>query len=145
MDSIYDHYSNLEDTAGCLVSPVVGQPCVAVFKGDGSWYRAVVQNMTLKDLNVKFVDYGNSQTIKPHEVKLIEPRFMKLPQLGIECAIDFQRSDWSKEETEKFRAVVGEDKRTAEIVKEENGRFLVKIYQDTKCISDSFFETPGKS
>jgi tudor domain-containing protein 1/4/6/7 len=143
MDSIYDHYSTLDDTTGCLVSPDIGQPCVAVFEDDGSWYRASVQDMSLSDLNVKFVDYGNAQKVKPFKVKQIEPRFMKLPKLAMECTVDYQRSEWTNEETEKFKAVIGEDKQTAEILKEKDGKYLVKIFQGSECVSDSMLIKPG--
>ena len=145
MDSMYNHYSKLNETEGCLVSPVVGQPCVAIFVDDGSWYRAVVQSVSSSDIEVQYVDYGNSQKVKPSKVKLIEPRFVKLPIFAIECSLDNTQSDGTAEEVDKFKAVIGENKLTAEIKRKESTTYVVRMFQGDNCISDSMLNKTGNT
>ncbi|RXM28511.1 Tudor domain-containing protein 1 [Acipenser ruthenus] len=50
-----------------LFTPAVGEPCCAVFPGDGNWYRAMVKEVASNGkAKVYFVDYGNT-CIKPLE------------------------------------------------------------------------------
>ncbi|XP_061088182.1 tudor domain-containing protein 1 isoform X3 [Conger conger] len=67
-------------------TPVVGEPCCAVFPGDGSWYRAMVLGLTPdKKATVYFVDYGNTSTVEQAHTRAIPPQFLKLPFQAIRC------------------------------------------------------------
>lgn len=54
--------------------------------GDGNWYRALVKEI-LPDGNIKvhFVDYGNMEEVTADELRMIPPKFLKLPFQGIRC------------------------------------------------------------
>ncbi|XP_063077520.1 tudor domain-containing protein 1 [Engraulis encrasicolus] len=67
------------------VSPVVGEPCCALFT-DGSWYRALVQGVGADGkVQVYFVDYGNSSSVDASQLRSIEQRLLTLPFLAIRC------------------------------------------------------------
>ncbi|KAM9197134.1 tudor domain-containing protein 1 [Dugong dugon] len=100
--------------------PEIGQPCCAVFAGDGNWYRALVKEI-LPDGNVKvhFVDYGNIEEVTADELQTISSKFLKLPFQGIQCwLVDIQprNKHWTKEAIARFQMCVAGIKLHARVV-----------------------------
>ncbi|XP_019515638.1 PREDICTED: tudor domain-containing protein 1 [Hipposideros armiger] len=88
----------------------IGQPCCAFFAGDGSWYRALV-NEILPNGNAKvyFVDYGNIEEVTADELQMIPSKFLKLPFQGVPCWLaDIQprNKHWTKEAIVRFQMCV---------------------------------------
>lgn len=143
MDAINEHYSNMDKSSRCVTSPKVGHACVTVFEEDNLWYRARIESISNNDVNVRFIDYGNTQQAKVSDLKEIEPQFLKLPVLAVECTLDDKKTTWTTEQTEKFKAVTGEEKMSAEVTGKENVKYVVRILQDGNCVSDSLLQTTG--
>lgn len=146
MTDLNDHYFELAETEGCLVSPTVGQSCVALF--EEMWYRAEVLKISVNDMNVHYVDYGNEETLKPSGVKQITPLFLKTPKVAIECSLDLNRNDWPKDSTGIFEELTANDEQLiVKIIRCQGGRYEVKVFNnDASCLSAellSTFEEPG--
>ena len=143
MNDLNDQYYQLSETEGCLVSPSVGQPCVALY--EEMWYRAKVQNLSVNDITVHYVDYGNDETLKPSAVKQINPSFLKIPKVAVECSIDLNRDEWSEEATALFEQLTGENQLIVKIVSQQGDRYQVKVFdKDACCISGEVFNIiPG--
>ncbi|OWK56978.1 Tudor domain-containing protein 1 [Lonchura striata] len=73
---------------------------------DGSWYRAVVQNVTSDgSVRVSFVDYGNTEDVPRDNIRQISSSFLKLPFQAIKCwlsGIKPGNSHWNPEATRRF-------------------------------------------
>ncbi len=86
MEKIHKKYSG-KSAPPNLKNMAVGTPCIAQFSEDQGWYRAVVINKHVGELEVLFVDYGNSERVKMMKVKQITPDLMKLPAQAVKCAL----------------------------------------------------------
>ncbi|CAI9726720.1 Hypothetical predicted protein [Octopus vulgaris] len=116
-DKIHMHYSQLqpEEEILMLVSP--GQPCIAQYSMDKSWYRAKVnRELTNNIVEVFFIDYGNIELVPKHLIKVTKPEFMEMPAQGIPCClhgVTNVRSYWSPEHIAQFEDLVLEQFFTA--------------------------------
>ncbi|XP_072523567.1 tudor domain-containing protein 1 [Salminus brasiliensis] len=76
------------ETEKTTFSPAVGKPCCALFSGDGSWYRGMVQSVEGEGkAKVYFVDYGNSCEVEVTHLRAIDPSLLKLPFQAIRCTL----------------------------------------------------------
>ena len=143
MTDLNTHYFQLSETEGCLVSPTVGQPCVALY--EEMWFRAKVLKLSVNDIMVHYVDYGNEETLTPSAVKQITPSFLKTPQVAVECSIDLNRDEWSEEATTLFEELTGENQLIVKILSQHGDRYQVKVFdKDARCISEDVFNIiPG--
>ena len=141
MTDLNDHYFELAETEGCLVSPTVGQPCVGLF--EEMWYRAEVLNISVNDMSVHYVDYGNEETLKPSGVKQITPLFLKTPKVAIECSLDLNRGEWPEDSTGIFEELTADDEQLIiKILRCHGGRYEVKVFnKDASCFSAELLST----
>ena len=153
MNDLNSCYSHLDGTESCLVSPVVGQPCVALFSEDCYWYRAKVTRLTVNSVEVQFVDYGNTEVIKPKDLKSMEPKYMTLPVQAIECSLDLTRKDWTDEQRAMLENVTrekiddgGEQEKevSVKVIVQKADKYEVKVLDGTTCISDSVLAETAK-
>jgi hypothetical protein len=90
---------------------------VPVTREDERWYRAVIEqvNSHSNGIRVRFVDYGNEETVSDDSVKQIKAAYMKLPAQAIECSLDEvvtpagNGKRWLQEACEKFEELFGDD------------------------------------
>ena len=137
---------HLDETEGCLVSPVNGQPCVALFSADSQWYRAKVQSLAVNTVKVLFVDYGNTEVINHKELKCMDSKYLKLPVQAIECSLDLSKRDWTVEHgtmLEEMASEEGDDGEVHEkelslkVIGHQDGRYEVTLSEGTACISEN--------
>ena len=139
MNDLNNHYFQLAETEGCIVSPAIGQPCVALF--EEMWYRAKVLHVSVNDLTVHYVDYGNTETAKPSGVKQIMPTFLETPVIAVECSLDLGKESWSEEATSLLEKLTGSEIQTIKVVSQQKDRFEVKVFGDmAHCISDEVLQ-----
>ncbi|KAI7797155.1 tudor domain-containing protein 1 [Triplophysa rosa] len=90
-------------------TPNVGEPCCALFPGDGQWYRAMVMEVCGVDkARVYFVDFGNSCEVESSQLKAISQILLKLPYQAIRCwlaGVEPVEAQWSKESLQRFHAL----------------------------------------
>ncbi|XP_013386809.1 uncharacterized protein LOC106156225 isoform X2 [Lingula anatina] len=87
MEAIEQRYSSLQDAEEVLLNVVQGAACVAQYAKDGGWYRGLVQGIRGNQVQVYFVDYGNSELIPRAKVKETNPQLLQLPLQGIKCKL----------------------------------------------------------
>lgn len=80
-----------------------GQLCLAKFSGDGEWYRASViaantRDPTRPSYQVKFVDWGNGETVAGSNVRDIEPALAALPEQAKLYALAYLKVPGSEDE-----------------------------------------------
>lgn len=65
----------------------VDDVCCAQFSEDNQWYRAVVEEKSGDDVTVRFIDYGNIETLPISRTKALDSSFFQEPPLAIKCSL----------------------------------------------------------
>lgn len=65
----------------------VGDVCCAQFSEDNQWYRALVEENNANKLSVRFIDYGNTETLSISRTKVLNDAFFVEPPLAIKCSL----------------------------------------------------------
>ncbi|CAM4399724.1 RING finger protein 17 [Lepidochelys kempii] len=97
-----DDGENLE-----ILCPVEGQACIAKFE-DGVWYRAKVTGLPgHQEVEVKYVDFGNTAKITLKDMRKIKDEFLSPPEKAIRSKLAHIESykggnEWSREAKERF-------------------------------------------
>ncbi|XP_078454236.1 uncharacterized protein LOC144720930 isoform X1 [Lampetra planeri] len=93
-----------------VVHPIVGQLCVAQFSADQQWYRAQVIGLPGKgDVEVRYVDYGNTERTSVSCIRKLGNSFLQLPELAVPCTLADIRADgecWTVAAMERFHQIV---------------------------------------
>ncbi|XP_042253348.1 tudor domain-containing protein 1 isoform X1 [Thunnus maccoyii] len=132
--------------------PKVGEPCCAMFPGDGAWYRATVKEQSEDDVVVNFVDYGYSMKVEKSHLRSITPQLLTLPFQAIRCwltGVEPLGSEWSSEALLWFQALVDGEKLSAcvrSITEEGYGVELESRGQNVAAalISEQLAKAPGE-
>lgn len=133
LDELAEEYSDVDVP---LLSSSVGYPCCAKFYEDDCWYRAVITNSSAVasgTIDVKFVDYGNSQTTSLKDVKGLKEKYLSIPMQAIECSLygvqpEGNTTDWSLQAKELFSKLTSEKHIIAEICNQESsGKYQVRL------------------
>nr|XP_032835233.1 RING finger protein 17-like isoform X1 [Petromyzon marinus]XP_032835234.1 RING finger protein 17-like isoform X1 [Petromyzon marinus] len=93
-----------------VVHPTVGQLCVAQFSADQQWYRAQVIGLPGKgDVEVRYVDYGNTERTSVSCIRKLGNMFLQLPELAVPCTLADIRANgecWTVAAMERFHQIV---------------------------------------
>ena len=66
----------------------VGAYCVAQYSGNSAWYRAKILSIDPKgEVEVHFIDYGNSECVLSNQILALESRFASLPAQAFCCTL----------------------------------------------------------
>ncbi|KAE8627476.1 hypothetical protein XENTR_v10007019 [Xenopus tropicalis] len=101
---------NCEESDLKIKHAVIGQVCMKKFK-DGYWYRAVVVGFTGQDeVTIKFVDFGDTDTVNVSTLRDIKEEFLDMPCKAICCRLAFiepcnNAQRWSLEACRYFAKV----------------------------------------
>ncbi|KAL8583501.1 hypothetical protein ACOMHN_056311 [Nucella lapillus] len=102
-----------------------GMPCAAKYEEDSQWYRAEVRSYTLRDVDVFFVDYGNTQSSPNTSVFMLEPEFVScLEALALHCQLRVLESKNAKAQYDQFNDWT-EDQELEMVVKGKEGSKLL--------------------
>ncbi|XP_068440058.1 tudor domain-containing protein 1 isoform X2 [Clinocottus analis] len=99
--------------------PKVGEPCCAMFSGDGQWYRAMVNRLSDEDVSVYFVDYGHSMKVEKNNLRSITNQLLTLPFQAIRCwltGVEPLGSEWSREALLWFQTLVAGEQLSARVL-----------------------------
>ncbi|XP_054623238.1 tudor domain-containing protein 1 isoform X2 [Dunckerocampus dactyliophorus] len=99
--------------------PKVGDPCCAMFPGDGAWYRAKVNGQSEDTVTVNFVDYGYSMELEKRHLRSVTPRLLQLPFQAVRCflsGVEAMGSEWSSEAILWFQTQVDGEKMNARVL-----------------------------
>lgn len=115
----------------------VGDICGALFSEDGRWYRAIIT--AIQDdsqVQVHFVDHGNTDVVQTANVVLLKEEFLDLPILSIKCSLDTPGTVWSDSDFNKFEALTIDQELTAEFTARQDDNWLVRLTCDGKSVLD---------
>ena len=140
MEKLADVYTNLEPAMLPLQSCTVGYPCCAKFYEDDAWYRGIITNVSsiaTGQIEVRFVDYGNTQNTELSDVKDLKDEFLKEPCQAMYFAIagvDPASKDglWAEEAKALFEKLIKFKHVVGLVTSVENdGRHRVKLMDTT--------------
>eukprot|EP00105_Crassostrea_gigas_P034958 XP_019919106.1 PREDICTED: RING finger protein 17 isoform X8 [Crassostrea gigas] len=126
--------------AGTMEVPTQVKPgdlVIVKYTCDDDWYRARVKqvigksNVNKMELEVLYIDYGNSEIVGLDRVKKMQPRFQNYPEFMVECSLfDIIPPDtggWSKEATQQFCKMTDNKKLYMTVVSERNNVLQVDL------------------
>ena len=113
--------------------PTVGEVVAAMFTeaGETLWYRARVQQNLEggKQLQVFFVDYGNTEIVEQNDVCQLDDKFLQLPQGSVTCKLVGSTGSEDKKMVEEFQLVL-KVPLNIKAVELTNGVYAIELYLD---------------
>uniref|UniRef100_A0A8B9Q0U3 Tudor domain containing 15 n=1 Tax=Apteryx owenii TaxID=8824 RepID=A0A8B9Q0U3_APTOW len=128
MKNIADAYNKCGTDDRVLKNPEPGLLCCARYSKDMCYYRGVVTEVLCVNINVYFLDFGNTDTVPCCDVKTLLPEFSDLPALAVCCALacTFPIEDvWVKKETDFFKEIVFNKPLLLHVVGKQNNKYIV--------------------
>ncbi|ETE73653.1 RING finger protein 17, partial [Ophiophagus hannah] len=141
LNKVEEVYENEAGPDLQILCPTHGQPCVAKFKADGVWYRAQVIGLPgHQEVEVKYVDYGNTAKINVKEMRKIKDEFLVPPEKAIRCKLAYikpckEATEWTVQSKDRFEQLI-QDKCVLCFVteKSEDNVLSVELYRSV-CVS----------
>ncbi|ELK09309.1 RING finger protein 17 [Pteropus alecto] len=134
LKSIEDFYKSEDGENLEILCPVQDQACVAKFE-DGVWYRAKVIGLPgHREVEVKYVDFGNTAKITLREMRKIKDEFLNPPEKAIKCKLAYiepckKTTQWSEQAKEKFEEKTQDKFMTCSVIKIlEDNVLLVELF-----------------
>lgn len=133
MAQLEAHYNS--GSSKSLGSPQVGMPCVARYEEDGLWYRAQVRSFTTKDIDVFFVDYGNTQVAPKDTVYKMESSFMSFAAQAIQCSLDIREGRNAEAQLKQFTEVTGDEELEVTVKSQDGSKLVVDLMKQGTSIT----------
>lgn len=136
----------LNDEPSCLcelLSPTVGDYCVAKSNEDNTWYRAKITAVQEEDCEVFFVDYGNKEFVTKNMLKVITKNLAETNKLAIEASllsVTEPKDGWNTKDIELFEEKILDKELICRICN-SNLPIQVILNDDDQCINAFFIET----
>uniref|UniRef100_A0A670HZC6 RING finger protein 17 n=1 Tax=Podarcis muralis TaxID=64176 RepID=A0A670HZC6_PODMU len=112
LSKVEEVYKNDSRVGLEILCPVQGQPCIAKFEEDGVWYRAQVVGLPgHQEVEVKYVDFGNTAKINVQDMRKIKDEFLALPAKAIRCKLahiipNKGANEWSSKSKDRFEELI---------------------------------------
>ena len=131
MEQLEKEYSALQALDLGIQNPEPNQVCCARYTEDDAWYRGLILKVNIPNVTVKFVDYGNTETMNISRIKQLDRQFTSLPAQAVKCSlygIDCQRGKWVAEDNQKFEQLTVGKHMVAKVVsKTRNGVHMMNL------------------
>lgn len=128
MDTIYHLYKDSLNK-GSVRIPTVGLYC-AVKAADGDFYRATVTEVGETQVEVFFVDYGNTEVVNRRNLRILPAEFKKLPRLALKCTLAGVRPKdgrWSQSASAFFRKAVTDKELKVHVLAKYDSGYVVHL------------------
>ncbi|KAM9356317.1 tudor domain-containing 6 [Pholidichthys leucotaenia] len=128
MSNIYHHYKN-SAYKDVVTVPVVGLCCAAMAE-DGDFYRAVVTEVGETEVEVFFVDYGNTEVVDKTKIRTLPAEFKKLPRLALKCTLAGVRphdGKWSQSASDFFSKAVTDKVLSVQVKEKCSDSYVVQL------------------
>ncbi|XP_073442661.1 tudor domain-containing protein 6 isoform X2 [Dendrobates tinctorius] len=90
----------------------IGSPCNVMFSEDHNWYRAIVTKIEADLVTVRFIDYGNEDSVGRDQIRQLPESLVNLPPQSFLCCLanfDMKEGSWSSEGKQYFYESFTED------------------------------------
>ncbi|XP_026582310.1 tudor domain-containing protein 15 [Pseudonaja textilis] len=130
MKKVADVYDGDEVSVKILENPEPGRLCCARYSKDKYFYRAVIRQIIDNNVDVYFLDFGNTDTVPLFDVKILLPELQELPALAMCCKLAnaFPMEDiWIKKETDFFKTIVVDKPITLHVIAKQKENYIVNV------------------
>ncbi|XP_045158547.2 uncharacterized protein LOC123524421 isoform X3 [Mercenaria mercenaria] len=143
--TMYDFYNACTDSQLSVESVIKDMLVAALYPEDESWYRAQVVNCDNKDqVEVVFIDHGNTEVIASGSLRKLPTQFCELPIQGLECclgAVQPSQEDWSEEVKEAFTQLTADKVLLLDVGSiDEQGVYKVQLLDMGMSIGDQLLQ-----
>lgn len=111
-----------------------GQKVVARFSEDGAWYRGYVEKVIGEQCKVRFVDYGNSDTVAKESLRLPTDELLKEKSQAALCKLTgvrpLQSGNYTADAKDIFDSLVKDAAVKCKVHDVKNGHFSVELEND---------------
>ncbi|KAM4043851.1 tudor domain-containing protein 6 [Anomaloglossus baeobatrachus] len=90
----------------------IGSPCNVLFSDDNHWYRALVTKMDAVLVTVRFIDYGNEDSVRRDQIRQLPASLVNFPPQAFSCCLanfDTKDGTWLSEGKQYFYERFTED------------------------------------
>ena len=127
---VSETYDQLGPTKEAVEMCFVDSLCCAKFSQDFKWYRALVTKVfSDTEVEVLFVDYGNTDTVKVETVKQVKPALLAFPVQAVKCRLEGSKEVWSESDVEQFEASVIDKPLHVTFTRQEGDTWFVTIQE----------------
>ncbi|XP_036891373.1 tudor domain-containing protein 15 [Sturnira hondurensis] len=130
MKNINKFYDIHENDELILRNPEPGLFCCARYSKDRCFYRAVITEINGSQIDVYFLDYGNTDSIPSFDAKTLLPEFCELPALAMCCSLAhiFPVEDiWVKAATDYFKKIILNKEILLQVIGKKDDKYTVNI------------------
>ncbi|XP_046357075.2 tudor domain-containing 6-like isoform X1 [Haliotis rufescens] len=120
-----------------------GTFCAALYNEDQRWYRAEVLDITDESVQVKFLDYGNTETVPVSSIRQLPDTTANFPAQAIPCALysiivtDTESPDEPSPSLKEFSEVVKDSPISAlTVAYNTDGQCEVELTKEELSIND---------
>ncbi|XP_050402777.1 tudor domain-containing 6 [Patella vulgata] len=129
---------NYSESSNSLKETKIGSVCVAKFTDDDMWYRARVEVINDDDVTVRFVDYGNTDTVSVDRIKKSSKADVETPPLSYKCRLH-GLNVWTEETTNEFENATADRTLQVKFVSSEDAEFSVELKTEEGSDIHAFF------
>ena len=131
MSQMNSYYEALTESEMVIERPEIGMPCAAKFSEDDTWYRAEIQTPGQQEVEVHFVDYGNTESVVVSKLRKLKPEYLKMKGQGVKCGLDgvvAQNKVWAEKAIEDFEDFTMDKHLVAKIInRSSDGTHLLEL------------------
>lgn len=123
MTNLKDFY---ESGQGLLVQSISPNDlCTALFSEDDTWYRATAEEVSPEEITVRFIDYGNTDTLSLDNIRVFDSQFLSEQVLAVECKLSgikptSDNGEWSAEAADFLSNAGGDDGFVLKVISSTN-------------------------
>ena len=123
----YDQLGPTQETMDlCFVDCL----CCAKYSQDFKWYRAVVTKVLCdSEVEVLFVDYGNTDYLRAETVKQLKPELLEFQVQAVKCRLEGSKENWTVSNVEQFEASVMDKPLHVTFTRQEGDTWFVTIQE----------------
>ncbi|XP_043837266.1 tudor domain-containing protein 15 [Dromiciops gliroides] len=130
MKKIGELYDPCEKEDMVLKKPEPGLFCCARYQKDMHFYRAVITEVNAYQVNVYFLDFGNTESVPFYDVKILLREFCELPALAMCCSLAHAypiEDIWVKKATDFFKKTVFDKALLLKVVAKKKDKYIVNV------------------
>ncbi|CAH1803308.1 unnamed protein product, partial [Owenia fusiformis] len=135
LEELHAEYEAMSYLQHSIDRPTVNMICCAKYTQDGTWYRASITAASSKEVEVFFVDYGNTDTVPYDNIKQLLPKYAKLQMQALKCSLNNVKpigQNWTDVEIKAFEDLVNEKSLVGSVIsKSPNGDLQIELLDST--------------
>ena len=139
-------YDQIGSTAEAMEMCFVDSLCCARFSEDFKWYRALVTKVfSDTEVEVLFVDYGNTDSLQVGSMKQLRPELLKFPVQAVKCRLEGSKDIWTESDVQQFESKVLERPLHVTFTRQEGATWFVTIQELDMFSSKARLTSKGRS